>query len=133
LIDNIQASWVKMGVAGVQACLEAGANDLGGTLMNESITRAAGAGHGQEWEPAIMESRIRDFDREPFMRDTLYNRVSAERRATAFSAAPLNELANEGAGPRQRSKRLIEVLAEPVRLPEDDGLYDQVVLLAACN
>ena len=43
LIDNIQASWVKMGKTGVQACLTSGANDVGGTLMNESITRAAGA------------------------------------------------------------------------------------------
>ena len=49
LIDNIQASWVKMGHDGALACLSAGANDLGGTLMNESITRAAGAEHGQEW------------------------------------------------------------------------------------
>ena len=47
-IPNIQTSWVKMGPEGVQACLNAGANDLGGTLMNETITRAAGAAHGQE-------------------------------------------------------------------------------------
>src|SRR5690606_9944341 len=48
LIPNIQASWVKLGADGVAACLAAGVNDLGGTLMNESITRAAGASHGQE-------------------------------------------------------------------------------------
>src|SRR3546814_7618581 len=48
---NIQTSWVKMGPKGVAACLAAGANDVGGTLMNETITRAAGAGHGQEMPP----------------------------------------------------------------------------------
>ena len=47
-ITNIQTSWVKMGPAGVATCLDAGANDLGGTLMNETITRAAGATFGQE-------------------------------------------------------------------------------------
>ena len=47
LIDNIQVSWVKMGEAGVAACLAAGANDLGGTLIDENISRAAGASHGQ--------------------------------------------------------------------------------------
>ena len=51
LIPNIQASWVKLGPDGAGACLQAGANDLGGTLMNESITRAAGAAHGQEMTP----------------------------------------------------------------------------------
>ena len=47
-IKNIQTSWVKMGPSGIKLCLEAGANDLGGTLMSESITSAAGAEHGQE-------------------------------------------------------------------------------------
>ncbi|HCO09587.1 MAG TPA: 2-phospho-L-lactate guanylyltransferase, partial [Gammaproteobacteria bacterium] len=59
LIDNIQASWVKMGREGVAACLNAGANDVGGSLMNESITRAAGAEHGEEWSPAEIETTIR--------------------------------------------------------------------------
>ena len=56
LIPNIQASWVKMGAEGVAACLHAGVNDLGGTLMNESISRAAGAAHGQEMPPASWSS-----------------------------------------------------------------------------
>ena len=47
-IDNIQASWVKLGLSGVEKLLKAGVNDLGGTLMNENISRAAGAVHGQE-------------------------------------------------------------------------------------
>ncbi|GIT07570.1 MAG: hypothetical protein CM1200mP30_12000 [Pseudomonadota bacterium] len=55
LINNIQTSWGKMGPSGVKACLDAGANDLGGTLMNESITRAAGTNHGQEMLPETME------------------------------------------------------------------------------
>ncbi len=51
LITNIQTSWVKMGPEGAAMCLNAGANDLGGTLMNESISRAAGTQHGQEFPP----------------------------------------------------------------------------------
>ena len=72
LIPNIQASWVKMGPEGVKACLHAGVNDLGGTLMNESISRAAGASHGQEMAPAMMEDLIRAAGRTPRRRTTLY-------------------------------------------------------------
>ena len=72
LVPNIQVSWVKMGPEGVKACLSAGANDLGGTLMNESISRAAGASHGQEMTPAMMEGLIRSLGREPRRRTTLY-------------------------------------------------------------
>jgi FO synthase len=57
-IANIQTSWVKLGAAGAKACLNAGANDLGGSLMNESITRAAGTEHGQEFSPTAMEELI---------------------------------------------------------------------------
>ncbi len=64
-IANIQASWVKMGHAGVVAALNAGCNDLGGTLMNESITRAAGAGHGQETSPRRMIAMIESAGRRP--------------------------------------------------------------------
>ena len=71
-IPNIQTSWVKMGPEGVKACLDAGANDLGGTLMNESITRAAGTVHGQEMLPERMEQLIREIGRQPIQRDTLY-------------------------------------------------------------
>ena len=55
---NIQASWVKMGPDGAALLLDAGANDLGGVLMNESITRAAGAMHGQEICAADLERRL---------------------------------------------------------------------------
>jgi FO synthase len=88
-VTNIQTSWVKMGPEGVKACLRAGANDLGGTLMNESITRAAGAVHGEELPPAEMEALISAIGRTPAQRTTLYEDVAPERRAASFAAAPL--------------------------------------------
>jgi FO synthase len=90
LIPNIQTSWVKMGPQGAAACLQAGANDLGGTLMNESITRAAGASHGQEMPPEAMEALIRSLGREPWQRTTLYRSASPDRAAASFGAAPLS-------------------------------------------
>jgi FO synthase len=89
LIANIQTSWVKMGPDGAAACLNAGANDLGGTLMNESITRAAGAEHGQEFPPEAMEDLIRSLGRTPEQRTTLYGPVPAERRAASLNAPAL--------------------------------------------
>jgi FO synthase len=77
-IPNIQASWVKMGPEGVIACLKAGANDLGGTLMNESISRAAGASHGQEMTPDRMQQLIRGINRRPRERTTLYKPAAEE-------------------------------------------------------
>ena len=88
-ITNIQTSWVKMGPQGAAACLKAGANDLGGTLMNESISRAAGTEHGQEFPPEAMEDLIRLLGRTPEQRTTLYGPVPAERRATSLNAAAL--------------------------------------------
>lgn len=93
-ITNVQASWVKLGVEGAQAVLRAGANDLGGTLMNESISRAAGADHGQEFPPEAMESAIRAIGREPRQRTTLYGGPPAERVAASFGAPPLAEPVN---------------------------------------
>ena len=106
LITNIQASWVKLGSDGVLACLHAGANDVGGSLMNESITRAAGANHGQEWHPSQIEDTIRDMGRVPRMRNTLYADAASERRQTAMQAAELEEINNNAAGKVQRSKKL---------------------------
>jgi len=83
LIPNIQVSWVKMGERGAARCLEAGANDLGGTLMDESISRAAGADHGQEMTPAALEAIIRHLGRTPQQRTTLYADAPAERVAVA--------------------------------------------------
>jgi FO synthase len=88
-ITNIQTSWVKMGPQGAAACLRAGANDLGGTLMNESISRAAGTEHGQEFPPEAMEDLIRSLGRVPEQRNTLYGPVPVERRAASLSAAAL--------------------------------------------
>jgi len=93
-ITNVQASWVKLGPAGVAAVLNAGVNDLGGTLMNESISRAAGAAHGQEMPPERMEELIRSAGRTPRQRTTVYDHAPAERRRASFGAAPLAEPAN---------------------------------------
>jgi FO synthase len=89
LITNIQTSWVKMGPEGAALCLNAGANDMGGTLMNESISRAAGTQHGQEFAPEAMENLIAGIGRVPVMRDTVYRPVGNERRGQSFGAAEL--------------------------------------------
>jgi FO synthase len=91
-VTNIQTSWVKMGPDGVKTCLRAGANDLGGTLMDETITRSAGAAHGQEMTPAAMEAIIRSIGRIPRQRDTLYSDVPDERYRASFVAAPARVL-----------------------------------------
>jgi FO synthase len=88
-ITNIQTSWVKMGPQGAAACLKAGANDLGGTLMNESISRAAGTEHGQEFPPEAMEQLIRSLGRQPEQRSTSYGPVMTERRQASMRAAVL--------------------------------------------
>ena len=108
-VTNIQTSWVKMGPDGARACLEAGANDLGGTLMNESITRAAGAAFGQELPPAGMQALIRGLGRTPYQRTTLYARAPVERATAAMEAAPLEEVVNAPPRPRARgtARRLI--------------------------
>ena len=86
LIKNVQTSWVKMGPEGVKTCLRAGANDLGGTLMDETITRSAGAIHGQEMTPDAMESIIRSIGRIPRQRNTVYGNISEERYDASFNA-----------------------------------------------
>jgi FO synthase len=93
-ITNIQASWVKLGLGGAQAALLAGANDLGGTLMNESISRAAGAEHGQELPPERMEAAIRALGHTPRQRTTLYGEASPAQVRRSFGAAPLAEPRN---------------------------------------
>jgi FO synthase len=94
VIPNIQASWVKLGPEGAAACLDAGCNDMGGTLMNESISRAAGASFGQEMPPENMEALIRSLGRTPRQRTTLYRDPPAERIAASFGAAALAEPIN---------------------------------------
>jgi FO synthase len=93
-ITNIQASWVKPGPEGTRQALAAGVNDLGGTLMNESISRSAGAAFGQEMPPERMEELIRSTGRVPRQRTTLYGHASEERVRASFGAAPLAEPLN---------------------------------------
>jgi FO synthase len=104
-VTNIQTSWVKMGPRGAQACLAAGANDLGGTLMNESITRAAGAGFGQELPPRLMHELVEGIGRAPHQRTTLYREAPAERVAASFHAAPLAEVVTRPPHREQRKER----------------------------
>ncbi len=91
-IDSIQTSWVKLGKEGVKACLQSGANDLGGTLMNESISRAAGAAHGQEMPPAAMEALIRSIGRVPAQRSTAYGGVAEDVHQRGLNAAALTPM-----------------------------------------
>ncbi len=102
LIPNIQASWVKLGPDGAAACLNAGCNDMGGTLMNESISRAAGASFGQEMPPEDMEALIRSLGRTPKQRTTLYRDPPPARVAASFGAAPLSEPINTPARKYER-------------------------------
>jgi 7,8-didemethyl-8-hydroxy-5-deazariboflavin synthase CofH subunit len=76
-IDNIQVSWVKMGVEGSRQVLMAGANDVGGTLMDENISRAAGASHGQRMGVAELEALVQPLDRPLVQRSTLYAMAGA--------------------------------------------------------
>ncbi|MEA2001673.1 MAG: 5-amino-6-(D-ribitylamino)uracil--L-tyrosine 4-hydroxyphenyl transferase CofH [Actinomycetota bacterium] len=73
LVGNIQASWVKLGLAAGSRLLQAGCNDLGGTLMDETISRAAGASHGTSLEVSDLESIVRSIGRVPARRNTVYD------------------------------------------------------------
>ena len=105
LITNIQVSWVKMGVDGVVMCLNAGANDVGGTLMNETITRAAGGAHGQEMTPERMEAMIASAGRRPLQRTTLYGSPPESRLRASFGASELEPVINRPAGRHRREQR----------------------------
>ncbi|MCC7258923.1 MAG: 5-amino-6-(D-ribitylamino)uracil--L-tyrosine 4-hydroxyphenyl transferase CofH [Gammaproteobacteria bacterium] len=89
LFTRIQTSWPKLGDSGAAAALVSGANDLGGTLMNESISRAAGAGHGQEMAPERMDALITACGRLPRQRTTLYREPVAERIERSYGAPAL--------------------------------------------
>ncbi len=91
-IQNIQASWVKLGPSGICHALKAGVNDLGGTLMNESISKSAGAAFGQELPPPDMEGLIRSMGRIPRQRTTLYGDVASSLHEKAWAAPPLSEI-----------------------------------------
>ena len=78
LIDNIQASWVKLGTHGAAQLLRAGVNDVGGTLMDENISRAAGAAHGQMLDETRLQALVEGMGRRLVRRTTLYQPVDAE-------------------------------------------------------
>ena len=87
LIGNIQASWVKLGLEGAAALLDAGVNDMGGVLMNESISRAAGASHGQGLEVRDLETAVAAQGRPLRRRTTLYEAVAAPAPLNAVQPA----------------------------------------------
>lgn len=94
-INNIQVSWVKLGRKLSQLCLRAGANDYGGTLMEENISRLAGATAGQNLEPAEFQQRIRELGRVPAQRNTTYSELifpSFPQQRVEFVGAPLPAL-----------------------------------------
>ena len=101
--SNIQASWVKLGSEGVAAALKAGANDIGGTLMNESITRAAGAAHGEEMPPHAMEAIAYGIGRPIRQRATLYGFPPESQQQRARQAAPLAPIVNRAAKEYERA------------------------------
>ena len=103
-IVNIQASWVKLGHKGVVAALNAGCNDLGGTLMNESITRAAGAAHGQETSPRRMIDMIEAAGRTPRQRDTRYGDVPPAVAGRGLHAVELVRIVNTPARKYERAR-----------------------------
>jgi FO synthase len=86
LIDNIQCSWVKLGVDGSRELLNGGVNDLGGTLMEETISRMAGSEHGSRKSVEELEGMVRDAGRTPRQRTTLYGEVPEERMRAARRA-----------------------------------------------
>ena len=109
LITNVQASWVKLGPDGSRQALAAGVNDLGGTLMNESISRAAGSEWGQELPPERMEALIRSAGRAPRQRTTTYGTPPDEQVRRSFGAPPLAQPFNppvRDAGLRRPAKLL---------------------------
>ncbi len=86
-IDNIQTSWVKTGAAGVRQLLRAGVNDLGGTLMDENISRAAGASHGQTMDAEHFAAIVAPLGRPLAQRTTLYGRVTGDSRPDVLATA----------------------------------------------
>jgi len=92
VVPNIQASWVKLGSEGVCAALRAGANDLGGTLMNEAIAHAAGTEHGQEMAPEQMDALIASIGRPAQQRNTLYGVAPDDRVAASYAAVELEPM-----------------------------------------
>ena len=128
LFQNIQASWTKLGHEGVRACLQAGVNDLGGTLMNETITRAAGASHGQETSPEEMEKIILSVGRVPRQRSTTYGEVSNLQRQRSFGATTLVEPEYTSAKKYDRKKAGIKKELVRPGLLNEESLSSQDII-----
>lgn len=92
-IKNVQISWVKLGFEGALACLEAGANDFGGTLMEESISKSAGANFGESVSPGELRALIRTIGRTPAERTTTYKTRRVFEQADADELLPIERLA----------------------------------------
>ena len=105
-ITNIQVSWTKLGPRGAAVGLAGGANDLGGTLMNESISRAAGSSHGQEFPPDAMEALIESLGRVARPRTTLYGDADPAMVMRARSAAPLEPVVQTA--PKKKTRTQLE-------------------------
>ena len=118
-ITNVQASWVKLGPGGAAAALRAGCNDLGGTLMNESISRAAGASHGQEMPPERMEETIRAAGRVPRQRTTLYGDAAGRARRRVVRRAAARRAAQPAGRHRAPPPAGEADPARPCRSPEN--------------
>ncbi len=89
VVRHVQASWVKMGADGLAACLQAGADDMGGVLMHESITRAAGGAHGQEMPAESLMAIALRLGRRPWQRSTLYREATVRTPPVVTDAAVL--------------------------------------------
>ena len=92
-IKNIQVSWVKLGFEASLACLEAGANDFGGTLMEESISKSAGATFGEYASPGELRALIRTIGRTPAERTTTYKIRRVFEHADADEFLPIERMA----------------------------------------
>ncbi len=145
-IENIQVSWVKMGADGVRQILRAGVNDLGGTLMDENISRAAGASHGQMMDAERFAAIVHPLGRSLAQRTTLYGRVEGPghpdrdpgRRQRMTPASPSGRPEQEaGSGRTEAVDRLMEVLLPPDASSSQRRLYrsmlDTVATLAAAG
>lgn len=105
IIPNVQASWVKLGREGALKMLSLGANDLGGALLNESITRAAGAAHGEVWAPDDIQAAIAASGKLPQQRSTLYRRLESDH-ADVGTEESVRWVANAPASRRAVAKSL---------------------------
>ncbi|HUJ83294.1 MAG TPA: 5-amino-6-(D-ribitylamino)uracil--L-tyrosine 4-hydroxyphenyl transferase CofH [Candidatus Acidoferrales bacterium] len=103
-IRNIQVSWVKLGFEGALACLDAGANDFGGTLMEESISKAAGSHFGESVSPGEIRALIRTIGRTPAERTTTYKIRRVFERADSAESLPVERMAGKVETPAVRDE-----------------------------